>query len=149
MTGYEIVAALTDNMEAVLRSLGMNFTRKSFEAHEGIPAGLLPLGEIFYTGESFEQSLGQKPGYAEAVFLIRVTIPTGEPSAVIREEQKAVHAIRDALTVDALNVNALSDARSVSWVKIEKAEANVRSNRPEVSVRASVRYRLPQASVQA
>lgn len=141
MTGYEIVAALTDNIEAVLRALGINFTRKSFEAQEGIPAGLLPLGEIFYLGEAFEQSLGQKPGYAEAGFLLKVSMAPGEPSVVIREEQKAIHAIRGALTVDALNANALSEARSVSGVRMEKAEVTGRSNRPEVAVRIAVRYR--------
>ncbi|WKZ33675.1 MAG: hypothetical protein QY316_04540 [Thermodesulfobacteriota bacterium] len=142
MTGYETVAALTDNIEAILRALGINFARKSFEHQEGIPAGLLPLGEIFYTGESFGQGLGQGPMYAEAGFVIRVTMPQGEPSVLIREEQKIIHMIRGALTVDALNTNALSDSKSVSWVRIEKGEVNGRSSRPEVSVRASVRYRV-------
>ncbi|MBW7957849.1 MAG: hypothetical protein H3C68_08165 [Deltaproteobacteria bacterium] len=143
MTGYEIVAALTDNIEATLRALGINFNRKSFELQEGIPAGLLPLGEIFYAGESFEQSLGQGPGYAEAGFLLKVIMSPGEPSVVIREEQKIIHAIRDGLTVDALNTRALSEAKSVSGVRIERAEVTGRSSRPEVRVRASVRYRVP------
>lgn len=142
MTGYETVAAITDNIEAILRALGINFKRKSFERQEGIPAGLLPLGEIFYAGESFGQGLGQGPLHAEAGFLIRVTMPQGEPSVLIREEQKVIHAIRGALTVDGLNTNALSDSKSVSWVRMERAEVNVRSGRPEVSVRVSVRYRV-------
>lgn len=143
MTDCEVVSAITDNIETALKGLGLNFSRKGFEDPEGVPAGLLPMGQVFYLGEEFEDTLGGRPKYSDAGFLVKVTMAAREPAALIREQQRFTHSIRDALTVDSLNGGALMSEKSVSRVRIERAEVANRSSRSDLKIKAVVRYREP------
>ncbi|HBG46397.1 MAG TPA: hypothetical protein DDW94_05335 [Deltaproteobacteria bacterium] len=143
MTNYEVIAAITDNIESALKRQGLNFSRKTFESPESIPAGALPLGQIFYLGEEFGGSLGEKPKYCDAAFLIRIILAAREPSALIREQQRTTHSIRGALTVDFLNSGALSTIKSVSRVNIEKTDVVNRAGMSDLNMKAAVRYREP------
>ena len=65
MANIDTVKSITDNLQTVLEGQGVRFSRKTFEDEKNIPASLIPFGEIFYQGENFEYTHGQKPEYAE------------------------------------------------------------------------------------
>lgn len=142
MGNFNTIDSITDNLEAVLKTLGACFSTEAHDDLSAIPAGLLPLGQVFYEGEGFEYVHGQKSSYASAEFLIRVILSDRDPRLLTREEQKWVHLIRDGLTVDALNIGALAASKLISMV----ATTDVRVNHGNpaygvVSYKVSIRYR--------
>lgn len=143
MGNLETVKAVTDNLETVLRAQGVQFTRKTFEADNNIPASLLPLGEIRYQGEAFENTHGERMGYAEAEFSLRVVIAERDAVDMMRAQQKWAHSIRGALTVAALNIGALSASKLVSRVVANSVEVdNSRTDGVAVlGYGVSIRYR--------
>ena len=121
MSNFDTIIAITDNLETVLRNMGINFTRKTYEDMASIPTSLLPLGEITYDGESFEHPSGQRSGYAEAGYRLKVIIREAEAKDMQRVQMKWVHLIRDGLTVNALNIGALVSSKLISNVVTEAA----------------------------
>lgn len=141
MSNFETVSAITDNIQSVLKSQGINFTRNAFDDRKAVPASVLPLGRIFYAGESFEHSHGQKPLYAEVEYSIRVLLAEKDPEAMVREQQRWAHRVRGALTVDALNTGELAASRYVSRVAVAGVEADNSRSTSSLVLRAVVRYR--------
>lgn len=141
MNGFEVVRSVTDNIEETLRGLGFKFTKKALEGEDSIPAGLLPLARIFYLGERFEESFGERPLHGEAGFLIKVSFAARESFQLVMEQQRAAHQIREALTVDAINSGQLSETKNVSRVAIEECAVRNRGGMPELEMKAAVRYR--------
>lgn len=119
MANIDTVKAITDNLETVLKKQGVNFTRKTFDDEKNIPASLIPLGEIRYQGEAFEYTHGERPGYAEAEYALKVVLREREGHDMMREQQKWAHLIRAALTVAALNIGSLVTSKLVSRVTTE------------------------------
>lgn len=124
MGNFESIVAITDNLESVLKGMGINFTRKTYEDMASIPTALLPLGEIIYNGESFEHPSGQRPGYAEADYRLRVIIKESDARDMQRVQMKWIHLIRDGLTVNALNTGSLATSKLISSVMTESATFN-------------------------
>lgn len=141
MTNFETVACITDNMEGVLRSGGIRFARKTFDDERNIPAALLPLGEIFYDGESFADGFGERPAYGEAEYTVRVVIGASDPTDAMREQQRWAHLVRDVLTAANLNAGSLSALKPVSRVSVTRVVAeNVRAL-SSLRCRVVIRYR--------
>jgi hypothetical protein len=141
MTNIDTVSAITDNMQSGLQKEGVRFSRKTYDDEKNVPASLIPFGEVFYLGEAFEYTHGQRPGYVEARFVLKVVLKERDPVDMMREEQGWVHRIRGAITVDALNTGALLSSKLVSRVTFTGVEV---MNRDYISVlvyRVSVRYR--------
>ncbi|MFQ5736736.1 MAG: hypothetical protein ACE5GY_07720 [Thermodesulfobacteriota bacterium] len=141
MSNFDTVRTITDNIEAVLKRLGIHFSRKAFDDRKATPSSLLPLGRIFYSSESFESSHGQRPVYAEVEYSIGVMLAEKDPWETIREQQRWAHAIRGALTVEALNTGELAASMYVSRVTIAGVDAKNDRNRSSLTLRAIVRYR--------
>ena len=141
MSGAETVKAITDNLQGLLRSQGIQFTREVFEEVTHIPASLLPLGQIFYQGEDFEYTHGERPGYVEAIFLVRVLLRERDPQSKIRAEQTWVHRIRDSLTVDSLNTGSLSESKPVSRITISRATIDHIGHTAVLNCTIRIRYR--------
>lgn len=141
MADFETVRAVTDNLQRVLEAEGLRFTRAVYEDDGAIPAGSLPLGRISYSWEVFGYSHGQRPGYGEAGFTVRVVAANRDPAQAVTEQQRWVHAVREALTVEALNTGELVTSRPVSLVRVERAEAGARGRLATVSLNVQVRYR--------
>ncbi len=141
MSNFETVRAITDNIHGILKTTGINFTRKAFDDREAVPASLLPLGAVFYSGERFESSYGQRPLYAEAEYNIRVIINGRDAEDLIRELQKWAHTVKEALTVDALNAGDLASTKLVSRVTVARVDSENRKDRSSLSLRTVVRYR--------
>lgn len=143
MSNYNTIQAITKNLEGVLSGLGIKFSPKTFDDAKSIPASLIPLGEIFYNGESFESIYGERPSYIEAEYNLRVTLSERDSVNMMRSQQKWVHLIRGGLTVNALNIGDLASSKLISRVKTEAADAaNDNGNGIAViNYRVSVRYR--------
>lgn len=124
MGNLETVKFITDNIETVLKGLGIHFVRKTFEDEKNIPASLLPLGEIRYQGEVFEYTHGERMGYIEAEFALRVTIAERDTVDMMRAQQKWAHSIRGALTINALNIAGLVTSKYVSRVTTAAVEVD-------------------------
>lgn len=142
MSDFKTVNAITDNLETVLKAeVGINFERASDETDD-IPASEYPLGQLFYKGETFEYNHGQKPGYAESEFTIRLSANSPHPRELMREIQRLVHKSRDALTVNALNIGELETSKLVSLVVIdEAADTEYTKDTAETDLKTLVRYR--------
>ncbi|MBI5560558.1 MAG: hypothetical protein HY883_04730 [Deltaproteobacteria bacterium] len=141
MANTDTVNAITDNLHAALQGQGIKFSRKIFEDEKSIPASLIPLGEIFYRGEGFEHTHGQRPGYAEIDYLIRVILNVRDHADSMREGQMWVHKIREALTVATLNTGDLAAMKYVSRVTADRVELENRGNHSFLNYRMRVRYR--------
>lgn len=141
MTNFDIVVAITENMEAALKSIGINFARKTFDDERNIPATLLPAGEIFYEAEAFEDGFNEKPAYGQAEFTVKVVIGAMQPHDAMTEQQRWAHLMRTTLSVTSLNAGALASTKSVSRVRIARVEAHSTRGLSSVSLRAAVRYR--------
>lgn len=141
MTNFETVVAVTENMEAVLKSIGIHFARKTFDDEGSIPAALLPYGEIFYDGEAFEDGFNEKPGHAQAEFTVKVVFGAARADDTMIEQQRFAHLLREALSVTGLNAGALALIKPVSRVRIMRVEARNARGCSSVSLRAAIRYR--------
>lgn len=141
MGNFETVKAITDNLQKILQAEGVKFSRKAYDDEKSIPASLIPFGGIFYQGEDFEYTHGQRPGYAEVVFRLRVVLKERSPAGLMRSQQQWVHAIREALTVNALNVGDLASTKYVSRVVIKGVDIENRENFAFLNYTAAIRYR--------
>lgn len=144
MSNFDTVAAITDNIQSVLQGLGIKFSVKAFEDNKDVPASLLPYGEIFYTGETFEDIGGERPSYAEADFTLIVIMRERVARDLVRTEQDWTHRIREALTVGALNTGELNASKLVSRVtspSVGMDKGSGKSGLGILSYQAKVRYR--------
>ncbi len=140
-SNFDTVKAVTGNIEKVLDGLGVHFSTEVNEGTDGGAASIMPYGRIFYTGETFEYTHGQRPGYGEAGFRVKVFLRAGDGEAAVTEQQRWVHRIREALTVDALNTGDIGASKPVSRVVVSKAEAKGLKNVSTVVLDVLVRYR--------
>lgn len=141
MSNFDTINAITDNLEIVLKGLGIFFTSETFDDIDVIPASILPHGQIFYERETFEYTFGQKPEYATAEFKVRVVFMGRDARDLIRNQQRWAHSIRDAMTVNALNINALAASKLVSLVTVDGMDAINKVPKAEISCKLSIRYR--------
>lgn len=139
--GYGTVAAITGNIESTLKNEGLNVTRKALDESASLPAGLMPLAQVFYDGESFENPFGERPAYALAAFTIRIILPERPGCASSGEEQMWAHQAREALSACALNSGELASSRPVTAVMVPGFRVESSGGFSKVTVEARVRYR--------
>lgn len=139
--GYETISAITDNIEAALKAEGLNVTRKALDLSRALPAGMMPLAQVSYGGERFESQFGERPGYSEARFTIKVIMPEQDGSLAMIEEQRLAHQVRSAMTDSALNGGVLSSTRPVTAVRIPGFGVEGSGGFSKISVDVNVRYR--------
>jgi hypothetical protein len=144
MSNFDTVKSITDNIQSVLQGLGIKFSRKAFEDNKDVPASLLPYGEIFYTGESFEETSGERPSYVEADFTLIVIMRERVACDLVRAEQDWIHKMREALSVGTLNTGELAASKLVSRVtstSIGMDKGSGKSGLGILSYQVKVRYR--------
>ncbi len=141
MSSSTTIGAITENMLEVLGRQGLSFLKKAHDDGVDIPASLLPAGQLFYNGEVFDATYGQRPTYVEARYLVKVIMRESFPDTLIREQQRWCHSIRGALTVESLNINSLSASRLVSRVAVDAFEAHSRGDLSHLICNVTVRYR--------
>lgn len=141
MSNFDTVDAITDNVQAVLEAQGIKYHPEVIEDVEKIADSALPLGQIFYKGEEFEYTHGQKPQYSEIEFLLRVVFRERNQREMIRMQQEWAHKIRDSLTVNALNIGKLVSSKLVSRVTTENVDIDNRAALSVLEYEVLVRYR--------
>lgn len=141
MGNFETVDAITDNVQLVLEQQGVRYEPEVIEDIDKIADSSLPLGQIFYKGEEFEYTHGQKPQYSEIEFLLRVVFRERNQREMIRLQQVWVHKIRDELTVTALNIGDLEFNKLVSRVTTENVDVDNRVVLSVLEYEVLVRYR--------
>lgn len=141
MSNTDTAQAITENIQSALNMQGIVFALKAVDDESGIPASRRPLGQVFYLGEAFEYAHGQRPGYIDAEFLVKVVLGRDDDAGLIRGQQKWAHRIRGALTVDALNTGKLSETKYVSRVNVREARVENEAQGSRLVCGISVRYR--------
>ncbi|MFZ3073278.1 MAG: hypothetical protein WA162_08545 [Thermodesulfobacteriota bacterium] len=138
---FAAIKSITDNVQSVLQGQGIKFSRSTFEDEKNIPTSLLPLGEIYYIGEDFQYTRGQRAGYAEANFLVKVVLQDRDSAGMIRSTQKWVHSMRDALIVNAFNIGDLAVSKLVSLVTVERVDIENKGDVAVLGFKVKIRYR--------
>ena len=144
MANADTVKAIITNIEGILSSSphlllkinipgGVTETLPSFTAN--------PVYYVMYDGETPEYEHGQKPGYMESSFIIVLVWLSGSISAARDKSIEWFHALRTALTVNALNVGDLAATKLVSRVTVEKPDVDMQPAETKILFRAMVRYR--------
>ena len=141
MANVDTVGSITDNLQGTLQGEGIRFSRKTFDDEKAIPASLIPFGQVFYRGEDFEYSHGQRPGYVEVSFEVRVVLKERDHASMVRRQQVWTHGVREALTVDAMNTGDLATTKLVSRVETSEVDIENRSSLSILSFKVQVRYR--------
>ncbi len=141
MGNFNTVKAITENILAVLKGEGINFSCKTYGSDEHIPASILPFGELYYEGEDFENQHAGCPGFVDARFKVRLVLGARDAADTIMNEQKWVHALRSALTVSALNSAKLASSMLVSRVTTVGMDIENKERFSVLFSRVSVRYR--------
>lgn len=139
--GYETIAAITANIEAALKGEGLNVTRRALDSSGSLPAGLMPLAQVSYNGESFESPFGERPSYSEAAFSIKIILPEQPDSPAMTDEQAWAHQAREAVTCCALNGGELALAKPVASVRIPGISVDRGGGFSKISMDVKVRYR--------
>lgn len=141
MTNVDTVKAITDNIEAALKKEGMDLSATTYEEGGPVPAGLVPVARIFYTGVAFEDTYGERPSYADALFTLKTTLGGRPGRELMQSEQMWAQRIRDALTPSALNAGDLAASRLVSRVTVNGVEVSNKAESSTIICRITVRYR--------
>lgn len=139
--GYETISAITGNIETALKNEGLNVTRKALDSRGSLPAGLMPLAQVSYDGESFERPFGERPSNSEASFTIKIILPEQPDSPALTDEQMWAHQARQALTDEALNSGELALAKPVTGVRIPGFSVESDGGFSKISMDVKVRYR--------
>lgn len=143
MTNIQTIKAITVNLKTLLKGLGINFTEKTDVYKKNNSASVKPVGSIYYKSEAFEHGYGGKAYYINAGFTVTVQLTDRNDSELIRQQQTWVHEVREALTVDGLNVGELVEGKPVTRILVEKVAISndKKSSSSEVSFEIVVRYR--------
>jgi hypothetical protein len=139
--GYETITAITGNIESSLASEGLNVTRKALDSNGSLPAGLMPLAQVSYNGESFESPFGERPCYSEAGFTIKIILPEQPDCPAEPGEQVWAHRAKGAITAAALNSGQLAAAKPVTAVMIPGFRTEYTGGFSKISIDVKIRYR--------
>ncbi len=137
MVNSDTVKAITANLAAILEGLGLKIEDLSVDPS----MTTMPVCVILYEGEEFEYGHGQKPLYNEIKYLFKVMLNNPKPGTSRDKYAQYVHAIREALTVNALNTGGLADTKLVSLVNTTDVAISYEPPVSTIDYRLNVRYR--------
>lgn len=137
MANSDTVKAITANLTAILDGLG--FKIEDLSADPSMTS--TPVCVILYEGEDFEYAHGQKPLYSEISYLLKILIKNSRPGTSREKYAQHIHAIREAVTVNALNTGTLSTSKPVSLVNTTEVTITYEPPVSTIDYRLNVRYR--------
>ena len=139
MSDFLTVKYLTTNLEVIL-STTLNWKLEDGSSERTPETNFLC--QLLFTGIEYEETYGQRPSYAEANFDIKVKTVKKTPSNSRDGEQEIITSLRDAITIDLLNVNNLAVSKLVSRVTHRTPLVSEHENNmSEITYRVSLRYR--------
>ncbi len=137
MANSDTVKGITLNLTSILEGLGLKVEDLSID-----PSMVsTPVCVILYEGEDFEYGHGQKPLYSEIRYLLKVMLNDPRPGTSRDRYAEYVHGVREAVTVDALNVGALLASKLVSLVNTTEVTVTYEPPVSIIDYRLNVRYR--------
>ncbi len=137
MANSDTVKAITANLAAIIAGLGFKVEDLSIDPSMATS----PVSVILYEGEEFEYGHGQKPLYSEVKYLLKVMLNDPKPGTSRDKYAQYVHAIREAVTVDALNIGGLATSKLVSLVNTTDVAITYEPPVSTIDYRMNVRYR--------
>ena len=142
MANTDTSLAILDNVKKVLNQTDLSWDYISFENEENVASSQYPRGTINFTDTDFEQTFGERPSYAEDVYEFKGWFRVKNQEDITRKKVTFVHTVRDALTVNALNIGALATSKLVSQVGIDDVSTESISNDViTITVTERIRYR--------
>lgn len=137
MANSDTVKAITTNLTAILTALGFKIEDLSVDPS----MASTPVCIILYEGEDFEYGHAQKPLYSEIRYLLKVMLNDPRPVTSRDKYAQYVHAIREAVTVNALNTGDLAASKLVSLVNTTEVTVAYEPPASTIDYRLNVRYR--------
>jgi len=137
----DTLRAITDNLTLILKAEGLHLPREEYADDKNVPSSLFPYGIISYEGETFEYTHGQRAGYSDATFTVKVALRSRDHMAKTNDEQIWVHRIREALTVKALNAGKIQALSPVSRVVTEAVKVEQQGYVSRLIYSLRIRYR--------
>lgn len=133
------VQAIITNLEGIIgTTLGFNL---EYEIKDDPDVDTTPAAILHYLGESFEDSLGERPKYNEVSFMIIVVFRESDTDEIRDRSTIYVHKLRDGITTAKLNVGDLSESKQVTWVDHLSAEVTTETPTIQIDYQIAVRYR--------
>lgn len=139
MSNYDTINAITVNLRTVLAGLGLQVEEGGFSADPTFTTS--PGCRVRYPFEEFHDTFRQRPSACEARFEIEIYVNDADPQTRKQKQQQWVHAVRDAVTVDALNTGGLAASKLVSAVRSEEPEISYSWPLSTIRYRLNIRYR--------
>ncbi|MBI5885308.1 MAG: hypothetical protein HZB85_01845 [Deltaproteobacteria bacterium] len=137
MANTDTVKAITANLSSILAGLGFKIEDLSTDPS----MSATPVCVVLYEGEEFEYGHGQRPLYNEVKYLLKILLNDPKPGTSRDKYAQHVHAIRDAVTVNALNTGDLATSRLVSLVNTTDVAITYEPPVSTIDYRMNVRYR--------
>ncbi|MFQ5353427.1 MAG: hypothetical protein ACE5DW_00715 [Thermodesulfobacteriota bacterium] len=141
MNNTETLRAITENLNTILETEGLHLVRENYENAKNVPSSIFPYGVISYDGETFEYTHGQRPGYSDVDFSVKVVLRNKDLRAMTDDEQRWAHRIRKVLTVNAINSGLISATSPVSRVITRSVTVEKAGYVSRLIYSLSIRYR--------
>ncbi len=141
MSNTATIKAIITNMETIL-SASLRKLDMFGGASESLPDYTqAPVYYVLYDGETPEYNHGQKPGYIESDLKIVLKWQSMSISAARDKTIEWFHTLRDALTINALNVGDLAISKLISKITVGKPELDMQPAELLLTFNITVRYR--------
>jgi hypothetical protein len=139
MSNTTNVQAIITNLETIVgTTLGFNL-ELSLASDPDVDT--TASAQILYQGEDFMESFGEKPLSNELDILIKIQFREETPGDIRDLAVGYVHKLREGITINLLNVGALSASKMVS--RVDHGPAEVEPDHPitEIDYHLKIRYR--------
>lgn len=135
------VNAIHENLKAIVSGLGS--LQGSREATKEDVRALLgqPVYFVGFKGVAFENTTGERPAYDTSDFEVTVKFNHATLSEAYKAQIDVLHDLKDAVTIAALNVSALSLSKLVSRVTVARPQVDFNPPETVIKVTFSIRYR--------
>lgn len=137
MATVDTIKAISANIEAILTGLGWQLEDLSSNPD----TTTTNFTRLDYSDEEFEDLYGERPSRNIAGFSILVIVNRKSPGLSRIAQQEAVHALRGAINVTALNAGALAGTETVTFVRHDGAAIKYEPPFSKINYVINIRYR--------
>ena len=142
MANADTIKAIITNMETILTAIPLRKLDMFGGPSESLPDYTsAPVYYILYDGETPEYNHGQKPGYIEPDLKIILKWQSMSISEARNKTIEWFHTLRNALTINALNVTDLAASKLISRVTVGRPELDVQPAELLLTYTTTIRYR--------
>ena len=133
------VKAIITNLKTILgTTLAYNL---DYDISSDADVNTTPAVHILYGGETFEENNNEKQKYNNIAFTISLFFAASTPDNRREKAVEYIHAIRDKMTPDELNIGDLSASQLVNNVDCEEATNDNEIPVQTITLGVTVKYR--------